>query len=166
NDKGWMEYAVYNLFSPLSLLAEGSANYGIEVAFPWDERMQFERETLFPLAGIPAHKAELYYRIQSVLHQLSYVDNMVAQRYLDGEIDKAQAVVLLMKYALSTEQRSHQRLRFIEQNRAYVITYNYGQDLVKAFLSSKIDSSNPAELWRGFSELLSRPKTGSMMQAA
>jgi hypothetical protein len=105
NGKGWMEYAVYNLFSPLSLLAEGSANYGIEVA-------------------------------------------------------------LLMKYALSTEQRSHQRLRFIEQNRAYVITYNYGQDLVKEFLASKIDNSNPAELWRGFSDLLSRPRTGSMMQAA
>ena len=33
-DRGWPEFSVYALFSPQSLIAEGSANYGIEVAFP------------------------------------------------------------------------------------------------------------------------------------
>ena len=33
-DRGWVEYSVYPLFSPQSLIAEGTANYGIEVAFP------------------------------------------------------------------------------------------------------------------------------------
>jgi hypothetical protein len=32
--KGWIEISLYPLFSPQSLIAEGSANYGIEVAFP------------------------------------------------------------------------------------------------------------------------------------
>ena len=33
-ERGWIEYSVYPLFSPQSLIAEGTANYGIEVAFP------------------------------------------------------------------------------------------------------------------------------------
>ncbi len=32
-DRGWMEFTVYPLFSPQSLIAEGTANYGIEMAF-------------------------------------------------------------------------------------------------------------------------------------
>ncbi len=51
-DKGWKEFSVYPLFSPLSLIAEGTANYGIEVAFPGNERVKYETEVLFPLAGL------------------------------------------------------------------------------------------------------------------
>ncbi|WP_444997868.1 hypothetical protein [Aliikangiella sp. IMCC44359] len=164
NDKGWMEYSIYNLYSPLSLLAEGSANYGIHVAFPWQERVEFERDILFPLAGINPNKSELYYKIQTVLHQLSYVDNMVACRYINNEIDSEQAIRLLMKYALSSEERSRQRLAFIKHNRSYVITYNYGQDLVKDYLANQVNNQSHDELWRVFLELLANPKTGSMMQ--
>lgn len=161
---GWMEYSIYNLFSPTSLLAEGSANYGIEVAFPWQERIAFERDVLFPLAGIAPEKSELYYQIQTVLHQLSYVDNMVAQRYIDNEIDESVAIELLMKYALSSEERSKQRLAFYQHNRSYVITYNYGQDLVRGYLATLVKDDSNSELWRVFSALLAKPKTASMMQ--
>ena len=50
--RGWPEYQVYPLFSPQSLIAEGTANYGIDIAFPGRERQSFEREVLFPLAGL------------------------------------------------------------------------------------------------------------------
>ena len=164
NANGWMEYSIYNLFSPTSLLAAGSANYGIEVAFPWQERIAFERDVLFPLAGIAPEKSELYYQIQIVLHQLSYVDNMVAQRYIDGVINESQAVQLLMKYALSSKERSKQRLAFYQHNRSYVITYNYGQDLVREYLATLVKNDSKNELWRVFSDLLAKPKTASMMQ--
>ncbi len=160
---GWMEYSIYTLFSPCSLLSEGSANYGIEVVFQNQDRLKFEKEILFPLAGIDPDKADKYYQIQGVLHELSYVDNMVAQKYLDKEISSEQAIKLLMKYALSNEQRSKQRLNFIALNRAYVINYNYGQDLVKQYLNNKIKSTTPDNLWHAFSQLLSQPKTASMM---
>ena len=38
-DRNWIEYSVYPLYSPQSFLAEGSANYGIDLAFPGDERI-------------------------------------------------------------------------------------------------------------------------------
>ena len=41
---------MYPLFSPQSLIAEGSANFGIDMAFPAAERVAYERDSLFPLA--------------------------------------------------------------------------------------------------------------------
>ena len=52
HDRGWVEISMYPLFSPQSLIAEGSANYGIDMAFPSAERTAFERDSLFPLAGL------------------------------------------------------------------------------------------------------------------
>lgn len=164
NENGWVEYSIYNLYGPTSLLAEGSANYGIEVAFPWQQRIAFERDTLFPLAGIDKKKAELYYQIQTVLHNLSYADNMVAQRYIDNEITAEQAIALLMKYSLSSEAKAKQRLSFIEHNRSYVVTYNYGQDLVRDYLATRVKDDSHAELWSKYLSLLALPKTGSMME--
>ena len=33
-------------------MAEGTANHGIEMAFPGDERLAYERDVLYPLAGL------------------------------------------------------------------------------------------------------------------
>ncbi|GMM86293.1 hypothetical protein [Pseudoalteromonas sp. MTN2-4] len=164
NGKGWIEYSVYPLFSPMSLLAEGSANFGVDVVFPHSERIKFERDVLFPLAGLDASKVELYYQVQAVKQQLSYADNMVAKRYLDGEIDDQKAIELLIKYTLVTEKKAQQRLGFIKANRAYVINYNLGQDIVKDYIENQTKKGTQAEIWALFSELLANPKTASMMQ--
>ena len=58
NAKGWREFTVYPLYSPQSLIAEGSANYGIELAFPGKEKAAFERDVLAPIAGIDPAEAE------------------------------------------------------------------------------------------------------------
>src|SRR5437588_8060663 len=58
-DRGWVEFTVYPLFSPQSLIAEGTANFGREVAFlTKTARMKFEKEVLFPAAGIDASRAD------------------------------------------------------------------------------------------------------------
>jgi hypothetical protein len=59
-DQGWIEYSLYPLFSPQSLIAEGSGNYDIDLAFPDDERMQFEKVVLFPLADLNTEQTDLY----------------------------------------------------------------------------------------------------------
>ncbi|MFZ3002813.1 MAG: hypothetical protein WA071_21035 [Undibacterium umbellatum] len=164
NENAWIEYSVYPLYSPMSFLAEGSANYGIEVAFPHAERMAFEKEVLFPLAGIDPAKVEHYYQVQEVLQKLTYAGNMVAKLYLDGDIATETAVAMLMKYALSDEARSRQRLRFMERNRSYVINYNLGQDMTKAYVEKLAKPGDEQSRWQVFAELLSKPRTASMMK--
>lgn len=159
---GWIEFCIYPLFSPQSLVAEGSANYGIDVAFPGDERVQFEQSVLFPLAGLDASKADQYYHIQSLVSKLNYAGNEAARGYLNGTMTKEQTIDWLVKYALFDPARAEQRLRFIEKYRSYVINYNYGQDLVKQYVEKKSGKKPTAEKrWRVFSDLLSSPRMPS-----
>jgi hypothetical protein len=161
-DRGWVEFSVYPLFSPQSLIAEGTANYGIQVAFPGEERVRFERETLYPLAGLDPETAEVYDRVQRLVQKLNYAGNEAARRYLDGEIDAEQAAERLTRYALMAPDRARQRVRFMDQYRAYVINYNLGQDLVRAYIEGR--SETPEERWEEFARLLSSPRLPSGLQ--
>lgn len=155
-ERGWLEFTVYPLFSPQSLIAEGTANYGIDLALPDDERNAFERDVLFPLAGLPASRVEEYYGIQTLVRELSYAGNEAARRYLDGEIDAAAAVAWLERYALMAPTAAQQRIRFFDKYRSYVINYNLGQDLVRAYVE-RTAKPNQERRWAVFSELLSSP---------
>ena len=164
-ERGWIEYTVYPLFSPQSLIAEGTANYGIEVAFPGHERVNYERSVLFPAAGLDPSKAEAYYRVQALVDQLSYAGNEAARRYLNGEIDRAPAAAWLERYALMPKERAEQRVRFFDQYRSYVINYNLGKDLVRGFVEKRA-GPNPtsARRWEEFEKLLSSPRLPSTLQ--
>jgi hypothetical protein len=161
-ENGWMEFSVYPLYSPLSLIAEGTANYGIKVAFPGDERMKFERDVLFPLAGLDPGNVELYYRILELMEDLAYASNEVARNYIDGSWNKNEAVKYMEDYQLFTKERAKQRLSFFEQYRSYIINYNIGEDLVKNYVERNGGTSdNPARRWEVFKELLLNPQTPS-----
>lgn len=164
-ERGWMEFSVYPLFSPQSLIAEGSANFGIEVALPGDERVRFECDVLFPLAGLDPAKAEEYYRVQSVKSKLDYAGNEAARNFLEGKWDRETAIEWLSTYALFEPERAAQRLRFIERYRSYVINYNLGQDLVRSHVEKRGGTvANPERRWKIFEELLSEPHTPSGLQ--
>ena len=156
--RGWQEYSVYPLFSPQSLIAEGSANYGIEMAFPGEERVAYEKAVLFPLAGLDASRADAYYAVQELMRELTYAGNEAARRYLNGQITAEQAADWLVRYSLSSPERARQRVRFFDTYRSYVINYNLGQDLVKEYVER---AATPAERWRRFGELLSTPRLPS-----
>jgi hypothetical protein len=157
-DRGWIEFSVYPLFSPQSLIAEGTANYGIEVAFPRAERVEFERRVLFPAAGINPEGAAQYYDVLALVDKLSYAGNEAARRYLDGRIDAKGAADWLEKYGLYSRPRAEQRVRFIDQYRSYVINYNLGKDMVAAY----IESRGP-DRWAEFARLISSPRLPSSL---
>jgi hypothetical protein len=161
-DRGWIEFTVYALFSPQSLIAEGTANYGIEVAFPLADRLSFERDILFPLAGLDVSKVGEYYQVLELVDRLSYAGNEAARKYINGEIDRPGAVAWLEKYAMYTKPRAEQRVRFIDQYRSYVINYNLGKDLVRAYVERKMGRDRtPQRRWREFTALLSSPRLPS-----
>ncbi len=161
-DRGWIEYTVYPLFSPQSLIAEGTANFGIEVTFSPVERRFFERDVLFPLAGLDSDRVAEYYSVLDLVDRLSYAGNEAARRYIDGKIDRAGAVAWLEKYALYTKPRAEQRVKFIDQYRSYVINYNLGKDLVRAYVDRKAGrDKTPLRRWREFAALLSSPRLPS-----
>ena len=88
-DRGWVEFTVYPLFSPQSLIAEGTANYGIEVAFPGDERLAFERDVLFP-AGRARSVAGRGVRAACRRSSIASPTPATKRRaqYLNGDVDR------------------------------------------------------------------------------
>ncbi len=163
--RGWVEFSVYPLFSPQSLIAEGSANYGIDVAFPGATRVAYEKDVLFPIAGIDPAKADGYYEIQALRAKLNYAGNEAARKYLNGEISREEAARWLEKYLLYEPDRALQRTRFIDQYRSYVINYNLGKDLVADYIESQGGTADqPAKRWAAFKELLSNPHTASTLK--
>ncbi|MDJ0841083.1 MAG: hypothetical protein QNK37_31515 [Acidobacteriota bacterium] len=163
--RGWLEFSVYPLFSPQSLIAEGSANFGIDVAFPGEERMAFEREVLFPLAGLDPAGVDEYYRIMELVRKLSYAGNEAARNYLNGTWDREKTIQWLVDYALFSRDRAGQRLKFISKYRAYVINYNLGQDMVAAWVNAQGGTADQsAERWKVFERLLSGPMLPSNLE--
>jgi hypothetical protein len=159
-DRHWPEFSIYALFSAQSLIAEGSANYGIEVAFPADERVAMEQETLFPIAGFDPARAEQYYRVYDLVSRSGYAGNEAARRYLDGTFSSEQAAEWLIAYALMEPARARQRIRFFDKYRAYVINYNLGKDLVRDYVERRC-AGNAERRWDIFAELLSSPRLPS-----
>jgi hypothetical protein len=162
-EKGWVEYTVYPLYSPQSLIAEGTGNYGIDVAFPGKERVKFEREVLFPLIGLDPADTERYYRIVELQRQLTYATNDAARNYLDGKWTAEQTIEWLNRYLLQSPDRARRQLRFIETYRSYVINYNLGRDLVRDFIEKRARGNDQVR-WREFEELISSPRLPSSLR--
>jgi len=159
-ERQWPEFTILPLYSPQALIGEGSANYGIELAFPGDERWQFERDELYPLAGLDPAQAERYYRVTRLAAKLEFAVNEAARRYLDGKIDAKTATTWLQRYGLMSPQRARQRMSFIDTYRAYVINYNVGLERVRQHIEAVGGSSNDAR-WDAFAELVSTPQVPS-----
>jgi hypothetical protein len=132
--RGWVEMSVYPLYSPMSFIAEGSANYGIDLAFPGAERVEYERRVLYPLAGLDPAGAAAQTELLTLTRQLARAEYTIANDYLAGRIGREQAIALLQKYRLESPERAAQRLRFIDTYRSYVINYGLGRDTVQEWV--------------------------------
>lgn len=154
-DRKWVEISLYPLFSPQSLIAEGSANYGIEVAFPGDEKVRFTRDVLLPLAGLDTTGISLYFQAMEIRGELNYSRNEVGRGLLNGNMTEADALKWLTKYGLNNRETALKSIAFIKKYRSYVINYNYGKDLVKRY----IGNAAGAEQWNRFGWLLSHEVT-------
>lgn len=153
--RGWMEYSVYPLYSPQSLIAEGSANYGIDLAFPGDEKLTFEMRELYPLAGLPTADAARLAALQKALTGLRGARFTIAQLYLDGQIDRDRAIALTQKYQLMSAARARQSVGFTDTYRSYVINYGLGQDMVQDHVEAA--GSTAKARWAAMERVISEP---------
>ena len=117
--------------------------------------MKFEKEILFPLAGLDPAEADRYYELLEIMSRLDYAGNEAARDYLNGTINREQAVQWLVDYSLSSPERARQRTYFFDTYRSYVINYNLGKDMVREYIER--DTENNAARWRKFEQLLSSP---------
>jgi len=153
-DKGWVEISLYPLFSPMSLIAEGSANYGIEMAFPGESYNKFAKEVLLPLAGLDTTGADAYFEYIGLKSKLNYARNEAARGIINGTMTEADYTHWLEDFAMINSS-----VPFIKAYRSYMVNYNYGKDLVKNYVENQVESqaSSDDDRWKAFDKLLSNP---------
>ena len=80
-DRGWPEFSIYALFSPQSLIAEGTANYGIEVAFPGRRAARLRAGRALPGGGPESGAGRTSTTRSRPDRPASYAGNEAARRY-------------------------------------------------------------------------------------
>jgi hypothetical protein len=154
--RGWLEYTVYPLFSAESLLAEGTADFGLELVFPGDTLWQWERDYLYPIAGVDPSLAELHHRVTELNKSLAYAQIDAARAYLDGTRSGPQTIAWLQDFTFATPEEAKRSLRFFETYRSYVVNYRLGEDLVRQHVDKTAGPDLDAR-WTEFRKLLSSP---------
>lgn len=163
-ERGWIEYAVYPLYSPAALVAEGSGNYGVELAFPGDEKIKFEREVLYPMAGLDPQLAEMLDHLNDLTSELAFARVTTTRLYLDGEISRDEAIERERKYGLTSTEKAEKIVRFAEQYRSYILNYSVGKALVKGYIEAQAD--DPKGRWQAFEHMLVDMPTASELIAS
>jgi hypothetical protein len=147
--RGWSEFSVTPLFSPDAFVAEATASLAAMMVFSNEERLAFERDVLFPQAGLNASETESYLTIIRLRDQLNDPLARVVEAYLSGDMDIVEAgwaleSETLMAHPLAT-------LQFVNEYRGYALAYTLG----KARLMPIIGPDVPAdERWRNFMRII------------
>lgn len=154
-DRGWAEYSVAPLYAPASPLAEGGADFGVDLAFPDGERLKFEMEVLYPLAGLDPASAPAFDALRAATAELDGALLKVSQLHLDGEIDREEAITLAQKYRLASRDVAAQSLEFDRKYRSYVINYSVGEALVRDYVDRH--GHDAASRWATYAHIMSTP---------
>jgi hypothetical protein len=161
----WIEFSVYPLYSQQSLLVEGTAEYGIDLAFPAKERLTFEVGKLFPLAGLSPDNAERYFELQNAISKLRGARLTIARDLIDGTINDADAVRLTQHYLLVSPGMARRLTDQTKQYRSYLINEGLGVDMVRADVEAA--GPLPAARWARMEQLLSEPTlSGDLRRSA
>lgn len=157
--KGWKEFTVYPLYSPQSLLAEGTADVGPSVIFGTDEMLEVLERRLAPVARLEGRDFALHEQVSRALEGLKEVRGEAARMLLDEGKDENEVAAFVERYGLETPERARKALDFARTYRSYVFTYTAGKDLVEAYIGRGADRAER------FFRLLERPATPSGLLA-
>jgi hypothetical protein len=152
---GRVEFLVQPLFSPQSLLHEAASSLAGILAFPEPARTAFERDELFPLAGLDPAEAARHARVGRLVDELHGIHAEIARRYLDGVLDFPRAALALERDALMPSADA--TLKFLNQYRTYAATYTIGRDGLMRHIDAHSSAADEASRWRAYTHVVTDP---------
>jgi hypothetical protein len=128
------EFEVQPLFSMQSALHEAASSLAPALAFPDAARAVFERDELFPLAGLDPATAARHVAAGRLVDRLHTIEADIARKYLDGILDFPRAAAALEREALMPSADA--TLKFLNQFRSYAATYTIGRDRLERVVAA------------------------------
>lgn len=137
-ERGLLEYALLPAYGPVPFVAEGGASYATALVFPDEERLRFERDVLYPLAGLDPSEAEAEAVAQARARRARKAREPLileaARRNLDGEVDLYNAVLWLERRGVSEPRAA---LEYAWTVRSHLAAYTYAETLVRRYVESE-----------------------------
>jgi hypothetical protein len=149
-----IEERVVLLRAPDSVLREGAASYGVDLAWTPEERLAFERDVLFPLAGLAPAQAERVARIHRILTQLGDATIPILEEYRDKIISFNTATFRLEREALLGSPAA--LLKFVDRHGAYVAGYTVARQRIATFVDEQTQASGQSA-WVVLHDVLAAP---------
>lgn len=149
----WPEGKVSLGFEPQFAVSDAISEYGVGLNFPLDERMQFERDVLYPLAGLTMQDEAAWRAFISARSSVLGATSIVIRDYLDKKIDSDTAKTLSMRYRLMNPRSAEQLIKMVNAFGIDIIASDQGWLAVdRAFAGKPID-----ERWRLLQKMEEEP---------
>lgn len=152
-EKGWPEVRTFLAFDPKFPVSDAISEYGVGLTFPLDERMRFEREVLYPLAGLRMTDEPAWRALLSARSSVLGATSTVIRDYLDKKIDAEAARRLAMRYRLMNPRSAEQLIKMVDAFGVDVIASDQGWLAIdRAFAGKPVD-----EQWRLLQRMMEEP---------
>ena len=158
--KGWREHSVQLINAPECVVSEGIAVNALRAVMDEAEVEAWLTGDLAALTGLDPEDLRAFLAAERARRGLGGVSGEAA-RMLHGEgADEAEVLDFIRTYAVASEERARQTLRFIRvpNMRSYIFTYSVGGDLGRRYVAK--------EGHAGFARLLTEPVTPGELRAA
>jgi len=142
--RGWPEMRSSLSLEPQFAVSDAISEYGVGMVFPLEDRLKFEREVLYPLAGLTMQDEASWRTYISARSSILGATSTIIRDYLDKKIDAETAKKLSMRYRLMNPRSAEQLLKMVDAFGPDIIASDQGWEAVdRAFRGKPID-----EQWR------------------
>ena len=153
--RGWPEFSLSQNYGPTVPGAEAIAEYGVGLTFPIEDRIRFERDVLYPLAGLKMQNPAAWRAFWSAKPDMLGASASVAADYLNGRLNKEQAEQAFIKYRMMTPEGAKKIIAILDQIGSYVIASDVGWMTI----DRRMRNRTQPERWRAFQRVLQEPMT-------
>jgi len=157
-----VELSVALMRSPATVLREGAANYAVDLAFPPEERLAFERDVLFPMAGFPVAQAERHAKVHRNITELALSAMPILREYRDGVISFNTATFRLEREAFIASPAA--LLKFVEDLGAFSTGYTIARNAVRNHVESAARGGE--DPWVVLRRVVTGPQTSVLREKA
>jgi len=150
-----IEDKIVVLRSPDSMFREGAANYGVDLAFPPADRLAFERDVLFPLAGFPRPDAERFEKVRALIDTVAPATAPILRDYRDGRLSPDAAAAALQQDALVSSPQA--LLGFVDALGPYALGYTVARQWVGSRVAEAAGNGDRWQELRAYAEQVGIP---------
>jgi hypothetical protein len=136
HERGYLEWCVSPLATPMNTIAEAVAQVGTEILMSQPEKLAWHRDVFFPSLGIRNVDIELWRKLEEPLERVTRARERVPFMIHDEGKSEEEIITYLQKYALMSRERARKAIQFDREWGAYSFNYTVGREILRRYLST------------------------------